>query len=274
VLPGLFETMGIPLLEGRDFAANDGPDDPRFAVVSQSLAEALWPGGSAVGRTFDSSDGRASVSRTVIGVVGDIRSGGAQDPPAPLFYEDFYQDPWLPSMALVLRVQGDAGLVVPALRDAARATDPSIPVIEVGLLTDVLGQNTVQQRHYALLLGLFSALALCIAAVGVYATMSYAVSARLREMGIRRAVGARTGDVLSLILRRALTQAGAGVALGLALALMVSRFLKPLLFGITPSDPVTYVVVGAGLMGVAVVACLPPARRAMQVHPVAVLRQE
>jgi putative ABC transport system permease protein len=170
----------------------------------------------------------------------------------------------------------DAGIGgrVPAVREAVRSVDPTVLIEDMSPLPAILAENTVETRHYAILLGVFSLIALAIAAVGVYATVSYAVTRRLREMGIRRAVGARGSDVATLVLRRAMLQAAAGAAIGLSLALAAARSLESLLFEITPADPATYAIVVAVLLAAALAACAAPAIRATRADPLAILRTD
>ena len=274
ILPGLFGTLDIPVLAGRSLDPLLGPDDRPEAVVGRSLAEELWPGETAVGRSFEGNDGRRKFTWTVVGVVEDIRTAGPQEAPAPLFYTSFHQDPWLPSMALVFRYEGRPADLAPVLRRVAADVDPDTPVRELGSVSELVRHNTVQQRRYALLLGLFSAVALAIAGVGVHATTAYAVSARLREMGIRRAVGASGRDVASLVVRKGIAPAVAGAMVGLGLALAATRGLRELLFGVTANDPGTYGLVAVLLLLVALLACASPAWRAVTADPARVLRSE
>ncbi len=272
VLPGFFSTVGIPLIAGRDFDPSEGPDDVREIVVSESLADDLWPGESPVGRTLSSSVGQGNLEWVVIGVVADIRNGGPKAEIQGLAYHSWYQDPWMPSMAFLFRYSGDAAALTPALREAAVRADVNVPLTDVSALADRVGENTVEERHYALLLSLFSLIALGIAAVGVYATVTFTVSTRLEEVGIRRAVGAGGADVVALVVRRGLLQAIVGVGLGVVIALLASKILAGLLFEVAPTDPLSFAVVATILVAVAVAASLVPAMRAARVDPLMVLR--
>jgi predicted permease len=274
ILPGLFSTLDIPMLAGGSLDPLLGPDDPPTAVVSRGFADELWPGEAAVGRTFEGNDGRRSFVWTVVGVVEDIRTAGPREPPMPLFYTSFHQDPWLASMALIFRFEGHTADLAPSLRRVAADVDHDAPVREIGSLSELVRAKTVQQRHYALLLGLFSAIALAIAAVGVHATTAFAVSARLREMGIRRAVGATGRDVVTLVVAKGLAPAALGALIGLGLAVAATRGLRELLYGVTTTDPGTYGTVAAVLLLVAIGACASPARRVVTADPAQVLRSE
>lgn len=274
VLPGFFELLEIPIVEGRAFGPEDRPAGVRAVVIGETLARELWPGESPVGAVLRANDGDSDVEYRVIGVASDILDRGPHDPPVGAIYESFLQNPWLPAMSILVRHDGDAAGIVPGIRDALRGTDPSVPLLGVAPLTAILARNTAEERRYAILLSVFSLVALAIAAVGVYATTSYAVARRLREMGIRRAVGARGLDVAGLVVRRSLTEAGAGAAAGVLIALAAARTLDSLLFQITPSDPATYIAVVAILLGCAFIACMAPAVRAMRADPLAILRED
>lgn len=274
VWPGFFRTLDIAIVEGRPFGPGDVAGAVRAAVVSRSLANALWPGEPAIGRELHTDDGSADRIYTVVGVAADIHNRGPRLPAEPVFYESYLQNPWLPSLDVLLRHEGDLAAIVPSIRAALRSADPTVPLADLMPLETLLAAGTAEQRHYALLLGIFSLIALAIAAVGVYATVSYAVARRLREMGIRRAVGARREDVAWLVIGRGMRQSGTGAALGIALALSVTRYLDNLLFEISPFDPLTFVMVGGVLLGTAFVACLVPAVRAMRADPLAILRAD
>jgi predicted permease len=274
VLPGFFDVLEIPILEGRAIDATEVAGGMTAAVVSRALARELWPGESPLGRQMRVENGASAITYTVIGMAGDIRNSGPHDPPEPVFYDAFPQNPWLASLDMMIRHDGDAAALVPAVREAVRSVDPTVLIEDMSPLPAILAENTVETRHYAILLGVFSLIALAIAAVGVYATVSYAVTRRLREMGIRRAVGARGSDVATLVLRRAMLQAAAGAAIGLSLALAAARSLESLLFEITPADPATYAIVVAVLLAAALAACAAPAIRATRADPLAILRTD
>jgi predicted permease len=274
VLPGFFALLEIPIVEGRPIDATDVPGGMHATVVSRSLAAELWPGESPLGRVLHVSNGTSSIEYTVVGVAGDIRNSRPHDPPEPVLYDSFGQNPWIASVDMLIRHDGDAASIVPAIREAVAETDASVPIDDMAPLPAILAEKTMEERHYAILLGVFSLIALAIAAVGVYATVSYAVTRRLREMGIRRAVGASGYDVATLVLRRAMLQAAAGAAIGLSIALAAARSLESLLFEITPADPTTYAVVCAVLLGAALLACALPAARAMRADPLAILRTD
>ena len=274
VMGDFFGALDIPILDGRVFDGTAGPDDARRAVVSQSFALELWPGESAVGRTFHAQESQINTVFTVVGVVADIRDGGPQSAVRPVFYESFLQNPWLPSMAMLVRHRPEAIGVPEAIRAALRQVDAAVPVTEMSNLGDRFIEHTSEQRYFALLLGLFSVVALGIAAVGLYATMTYTVVRRLPEMGVRRAVGAGSAAIVALVVRRGLVQAASGVVLGLGVAAFSSRLLTTLLFEIAPLDPSTYLAVAGVLLTVALVACLMPAHRAARVDPLSILRGE
>jgi predicted permease len=274
VLPGFFDVLEIPIVEGRPIDASDVAGGMPATVVSRALAAELWPGESPLGRALRVGNGNTVIEYTVVGVAGDIRNSGPHDPPEPVLYDSFYQNPWLASVEMLIRHDGDAASIVPAIRDALHATDPTVPIEDIAPLSAILAEQTVEERHYAILLGVFSLIALAIAAVGVYATVSYAVTRRLREMGIRRAVGARGADVAALVIRRGMLHTMTGAAIGVLLALASARALESLLFEITPADPATYAVVCTVLLCAALLACALPALRAMRADPLAILRSD
>lgn len=274
VLPGFFRTLDIPLLEGRTFRPQDGPHDVRVAVVSQALARELWPGRSPIGRTLAANDGSEDFTYRVVGVVADIHSGNPRQPPEPLLYESFLQNPWLSALTMIVRHDVKAAALAPRIRTASHATDPRVPLANVVPLDQVVARNTARERHWAILLALFSGLALAIAVVGVYATMSFTVARRMRELGIRRAMGAGGGTVVTLVFRRGMALAVSGILIGAGMALVTARTLHGLLFEIAPSDPATYVAVGAVLLAAALGACALPAIRALKADPLTVLRWE
>jgi predicted permease len=272
VFPSFFETLEIPIVEGRSLGPQDSVGAGRAAVVSESLARELWPERSAVGRSLSANDGRTDFEFTIVGVAADIHNRGPHHAPEPVLYESFLQNPWLPSAAVLVRHEGDARSLMPAVRDALRSASAATPLGEVASLSDLVARNTVEERHYAVLLAIFSVVALSIAAVGVYATVACAVARRLRELAIRLAVGARGADVMALVLRRGMLQAGAGAILGLALATVATGALEGFLFEVTPADPLTFVGAAAVLFLAALLACLVPALRATRVDPLTILR--
>jgi putative ABC transport system permease protein len=270
-----FATMGIPVLRGRPFEPRDGREGAKVAIIDQVLADRYWPGGDPIGRRmalyFEGSAERPAW-REIVGVVGHVRKYGLDG----RIKEQYYVPaPQLPrrSMFLVLRTAGDPGSVAAAARAAVRDLDADLPLFQVRTMERVVEETLVGRRFAMLLMSLFAALALLLAAVGLYGVISCSVAQRTREIGIRMALGARGGDVVRMVVRRGLALAAIGLALGLAAALAVTRLLSSLLFSVRPTDPLTFVSLAALLLAVAGVASFLPARRAARVDPIEALRE-
>jgi predicted permease len=277
VTPGFFQAMGIPLLSGRLFSSSDrgmvqAEDAEVVAVISASLAERLWPGEDAPGKRlkWSTPDG---MMVTVVGVVGDIRDIAIEAEPSPMFFFSHEQVAW-PAMTIVVKAAGDPTAVAAGLRQAIWAVDKSIPAPEIGLLDNNLSQEVAGPRLNTQLLGVFALLALLIAAMGVYGVISYRVTRRRRELGVRLALGAESRSLISLVLRQGLGLVMVGTGLGILGALALSRLLASVLYGVSPTSPVTYATVALLFAAVAAVACYLPARRAARVNPVVALRAE
>lgn len=264
---GYLRTMGIPLLQGRDFTPADGPTAPRVAIVSRSLAAKMWPHEDPLGKSFGT--GRT----TVVGVVPDTvyRTVIEREPP-PFFYLPLSQN-YESGVALHVRAaQGDPLALLQSVRAAVRAVDAAIVVSRPQRLREVFDQSISSQRMMAVLVGLFGGIALLLAAVGLYGVMAHLAGQRRTEIGIRLALGANPGSILRLVLGEGMRLVLIGAAIGLAGALVSTRWLSSQLFGVRPSDPLTFVAVCVLLTGVAALACLIPARRAMRVDPAGALR--
>jgi predicted permease len=275
VTPGYFQTMGIPLLRGRDVALTDTRDQPGVVVVDRTLADREWPGQDPIGKRIaiggDPTDPKSWL--TVIGVVGNARRDDLQAAPAPTIYLP-HASLTLPYMGVVARSEAGEAAIASAVRDAVRTLDPELPVEEGQTLERVLERATGQPRFRALLIGAFAATALVLCAVGLYGLISYTVAQRVPEIGVRLALGATPYQVGRLVLGQGLVLAGAGVALGLVGALAATRLLEGLLFSISATDPAVYGGLAALLLTIAAVACSVPARRAMRVDPMTALRAE
>jgi predicted permease len=271
--PGYFETMRTPLVRGRGFEAGDTSGAPGVVVVNEAFVRRYWPGRDGLGERLVSGDRRGEISLEVIGVARDGKYTSLGEDPTPfVFYP--HRQLHRPEMSVVVRAQGDPLALVPAVRRELAALDGSLPVYDVRTLVAHLGTALFPARAAATLLGLTGALALLLAAVGLYGVLSYAVSLRTREIGLRVALGAERVDVAALVVGRGLRLAGAGVTIGLALAFGVTRFLAFLLYGTSPLDPLTFAAVPALLLSVAVLAAWEPARRALRVDPAVCLREE
>jgi putative ABC transport system permease protein len=269
-----FETLGATLIEGRFFDSRDGFGSPPVAVVNQTMAKAFWPGQSAIGKHIRPSGG-AKEWTTVVGVTADIRNAGLNKPAG--------SEVFIPAAQLanasqnayaIVRTAGDPERMASAVRNAVRAIDPTVPVSQMRTMADVMGAAESQPRFLAMVLTLFSTLALVLAGFGIYGVISYSVAQRTSEFGIRMALGAGQGDVFSQVLSEGAILAALGVVAGLAGATLLNRVLEGLLFQVNPFDPVTFAGMAAILVAASLFACWLPARRATTVDPIRALRYE
>ena len=270
---GYFAAMGIPLRAGRLFELSDQPNAPHAAVISELMAKKYWPKENPIGQTiqFGNMDGDLRLLH-VVGVVGDVHDRGVDAAIRPTVYANSLQRP-SSSMSVVARGLIAPGVLVPAMREAVRSLDPQVPVTFITL--DEVYSSSLDRRRFSLVIfGAFGGVALLLAAMGIYGVMTYSVSQRTQEIGIRMAVGAQSGDVLKLILGKGMLLAFTGIALGLVLAWALTRLIDSLLFGVTPTDASTFASVSALLMLVVLAACYLPARRATRVDPLVALRNE
>jgi putative ABC transport system permease protein len=266
-----FATMGIPVSAGREFTARDREDAPPVAVISESVARRFWPGRNPIGRQIRLGR-RNSPFMEIVGVARDVRARPDGDL-MPTVYIPMRQHP-LGGTSFVVRTSGDAMVTVPAIRLALHELDPGLPLVGARTLEEVFADMIGAQRLMLILVGTFAALALLLAALGVYSVMAYTVGARQREFGIRTALGARATSVLALVLRQGMAMALLGTAIGLLMAAWATTALAGLLVGVAPRDPVTFSAIALLLLGVSVIACLIPARRATRVDPAEALRAE
>jgi putative ABC transport system permease protein len=275
VSDGYFRTLGIPILSGREFDSADGPSAPVAAVVNQEFVRLFFPDGeNPIGRRILLSVGTPHQTPvSIVGVAAALRRVGRGDKPLPLVFLRFAQSPST-DITVLLRTAQDPSTIVSALRSQVLAIDKELPLFDVATMDELLVGETAVQRFEAMAVGLFAALALLLAGVGIYGVISYMVSQRTQEIGIRMAIGAQRGDVLRMVLRDGMFMAGAGMAVGIGGALALTRLMRSLLFQITPTDPVTYSAVTLILVTVALLACCIPARRAMRVDPMAALRYQ
>jgi len=271
VEPGYFQVLGIPILQGRGFTPQDREGAPLVAVVNQTLARRLWPGQNPIGHHLHFFGETWNVE--VVGVARDCQYINLGEDPQSYIY--FALDQQMSTGAtLYVHSKGDITAAVAPVRNLIQALDSHLPLKGEATVPEILNNALQLPRMGADLLGGFGLLALVLAAVGIYGVMSYSVSQRTREVGIRMALGAQTGDVMRLVLRHGMAIVGAGVIVGWCLALALTRFLVSLLFGLSPHDPITYAGVAAVLLSVALVACYLPARRATRVDPIVALRYE
>ena len=282
VSPGYFDAMRLRLVSGRAFTPLDGTAGPPVLVINETLAREVFGGEPAVGQRVLAVAGDADDPAEVIGVVADVRYDGLAAAGSPgEAYVPLQQIDRLRSMGgfssgsmLVVRTEGDPLAVIPFLREAVAAANPNASVDEVMTMDARLSAAVAQPRFYAVFVGFFAALALFLAAFGIYALLSYTVSQRRREIGVRMALGARPGDVVALVVRQGAGLVAAGAVLGLFGAAASSRLLESFLFGVGADDPLTFVAAPAALVAVALVACWLPGRRAARIHPMDALRVE
>ena len=277
VSPDYFQAMSIPLQRGRFFDAHDNADSQPVILISRRLAEQTWPGEDPVGKRLKIGPlDSPNAWLTVVGVVGNVRQVGLYGDPRMDLYVPYAQERrvFIAPRDLVLRTKGDATAVAGAVRQAVWSVDKDQPVSHVRTMDQVFAAAISQERFQALLLGLFAALALVLACIGLYGVISYAVAQRTHEIGVRMALGARPRDVLRLVLRQGMSLTIVGLVLGIAIGSVATRFLSDLLYGVTARDPLTFVGVPILLLLVAFLACYIPARRATRIDPLVALRYE
>jgi putative ABC transport system permease protein len=275
VSPGFFSTLRIPLLQGRDFNESDRRESQGVIVIDETLARRHWPNESPLGKRLTVTGDRP---RTIVGVVGAVRNWGLNEAPRPQIYLPHLQPldvtSFVPFMYLSVRTRVAPLSLAATVKSKIEEVDRDVAISEMKTMDELLDQSVAQRKFSTLLMELFSALALVLAAVGIYGVMSYSVTQRTQEIGIRMALGAQTKDVLRMVIGHGMTMVLIGVGIGLAGALAVTRIMSNLLYGVSATDPLTFVSVSLLLASVALVACLVPARRAMKVDPMEALRYE
>ncbi len=278
--PGYFETMRIPVLQGRSIERTDRIGAPGVAVINRTLANQVWPAGDAVGQRILMGGGATdSVWRTIVGIVGDVRHRGLDAEARPEIYLPHAQFPAgtgtaMRSLRVVMRTDGDPEGATATLRSTLAAIDPDVPLAEVQTMDQALGTWAAERRLTMVLVAGFAVLALSLGAVGVYGVMTHLVVQRTREIGIRMALGAVPSEIIALVLSQGAWLAGLGITVGIVAALGATRLLAGLLFGVGPTDPVTFAAAVITLAAVAALACLFPAWRAIRTDPVDALRAD
>jgi putative ABC transport system permease protein len=271
-----FRTIGIPVLRGRGFERSDTPSSRQVVVISETAVRRFFPGEDPIGQWITIGWGRPDGPKAggeVVGVVGDVKELGLAEANPPEIYLPQAQLP-IRSMDVVLRTAVAPRSLAPAVASVVRGLDAELPVARLSTLDEIVARSISEPRFYVVLLGAFAGTALFLAALGIFGVMSYAVVQRSREIGIRVALGADPASVLGMVLGRAAILAAAGIALGLAAALGLSRAIAGLLFSLSPTDPATLAGVGGLLLAVALLASYLPARRATRVDPLVALRSE
>jgi predicted permease len=278
VSPGTFSALRIPVIEGRVFDRLDPAQRATDIVVNKALAERYWPGASALGKRLSLDRPGEGIWYTIVGVVGDVHDAGLESPPTPSIYYPMVRvssEEWAPrSISLVVRGGGTPAAFVAPIRAVVRSLDPNLPLAQVRPMSEVVERSIARTSFTMLLLVAAAAVALVLGSVGIYSVIAYVVSQRTREIGVRMALGATRHDVSRMVLGEGLAITSLGIAVGLAGALALTRLMLALLFGVSPTDPTTFVAVPALLTGVALLASWVPARRAARVEPLVAIRCE
>ena len=271
VSPGYFRTLGIPLLKGRDFSDRDTSGAPEVAIINDDLARIFFPDEDPLGKRITFDEGRSWLS--IVGVIDDVKQLGLDSTAKPEVYFPYLQAT-SPSMSIVVRTASNPLNLLAAMKSQIQEIDKDMPIADVKTMRELLSESVSGRRFNMLLLTVFAAVALVLAAVGIYGVIRYSVTQRTHEIGIRMALGAQTSDVLKLVVGEGMLLAVAGVTAGLVASLFLTRLMSSLLFGVSATDPITFVLISAILTGVALVASLVPARRAIKVDPMVALRYE
>src|SRR5215471_8557032 len=281
VSPGYFRSLGIPLVKGRFFSPSDKVEsdkDPMIVIINETMAKQYFGGNDPIGRRIQTGDpDPRSPWETIVGVVGDVKYSGLDSGPGPTLYVPYNENGWAMwsrKMYLVVRSSGSAVDLVPAIRTQLASVDATVPLAQIRTMDELLDESLVQQRFRTWLVSGFAALALLLSAIGLYALISYSVSQRTREIGVRVALGAQRGNVLGMVLREGLWLLMWGMFLGLIAALLATRIMRSLLYSTSATDVLSFAATSLALVAVALLACYIPARRATKVDPIVALRYE
>jgi putative ABC transport system permease protein len=270
--PDYFRALQVPLIDGRFFSDRDTDNTPKVVIVNETMARKLWPGQSPVGKHITIWRDE-QFPREIVGVVGETKRS-LDDDPSQQMYVPYAQDASWSSMSFVIRTSGDPASTSPAVRNEIRSLDKGAPVFNVRTMNDVLATSVAPRRTPMLLLSAFAAAALLLAMIGIYGVTAYYVTQRTQEIGIRMALGAQMSDVLKLVLRGGMALATIGIVAGVVGAFILTRWMSSLLFGVKPTDALTFIAVSLCLLVTALLACYLPARRASKVDPLVALRYE
>jgi len=271
-----FSALGIPLLSGRVFDERDDGNAPNRAIVSRALAQKYFPGTNPVGERINVGGPGDANAYTIVGVVGDVRYDGVAQAPSEAIYFPFVQGGMgvTPSFSVVARTRAGTDDVARLVREAVHQIDPQLAIANVRTVHELVEESVAGDKFRTTLLAVFAALALVLAAVGIYGVMTYAVGRRSREIGIRLALGARAGEIYRLVLGEGLVVAGIGIAIGLLASAALTRAVSKLLFQVSATDVATFVAVPVLLLAIAALACFLPARRAARVDPSVTMRTD
>jgi putative ABC transport system permease protein len=273
ILPNYFRAMGIPLLQGREFDDRDTGGKPDVVIINQKMRDRYWPDGDAIGKRIKIGPPENEPWVTIVGVVGNVNHTGLDAEPDFATYEPHAKRPWS-SMTLLVRTAGDPNSVAAPVQRELKNAEKEVLIEDVVTMNRRLDLSVAPQRMNVVLLATFAFIALVLAAVGIYGIMAHSVTQRTQEIGLRMALGAQLRDVLAMVLRSGMSLALIGIAIGLAGAFALTRLMRTLLFGVTPTDAVTFASVAVILFVVAFLACYIPARRATRVDPLVALRYE
>jgi predicted permease len=270
--PEYFDAIGTALRRGRLFNARDDAKATRVVLVNETFARKFFAGQEALGQRINFGGGEEA-NQEIVGIVADVKNDDLDEAVDPIAYSPYAQNV-RSTMSLVIRTTQDPHQLAAAVRSEVRSLDPNLPVSNIKSLGEMIHERVSPKRLMTYILAVFALIALLLASVGIYGVMSYAVTQRTREIGVRMALGAQAADVLKLIVRNGMSMALIGVAIGLAGAYGLTRLLVNLLFKTTPTDPLTFAGVSLALIVVALIACYVPARRATRVDPLVALRDE
>jgi putative ABC transport system permease protein len=268
-----FRTMGIPVIAGREFDAHDRAASPRVAILNQSAAQENFPGENPIGKRMRVAWGQGPNEVEIVGVTADIHHRALDGKPEPCLFMPQAQQPSA-FVSLVVRTEGDTVSIIPAVKEQIHAVYPSQGIQDIQTMEEVVAGSIARPRLDATIMGVFGAMALTLACLGIYAVISYSVEQRMREMGIRLALGAAPAGILGMVLGEGMALAAGGIVAGIGASLGLTRYLASLLYAVKPADPAVFVAVTVVLALAAAAGCYFPARRATRVDPAMVLREE